>query len=135
MGWLFRKKSAVSGDKILLDTNAFIYFFEGRSKITNLVVKTPVIYFSVISEIELLSAPHLTEDEIVQIKTFLSLCQRVDLTSEIIDQTVSVRRKYRFKIPDAIIAASVLSLNIPLVSADMDFQKVEGLNLIWDILT
>jgi predicted nucleic acid-binding protein len=48
----------VNGDKIFLDTNAFIYFFEGRGKITELVVQTPTIYFSVISEIELLSAGH-----------------------------------------------------------------------------
>jgi predicted nucleic acid-binding protein len=125
----------VSGDKILLDTNALIYFFEGQPKITDLVVKTPAIYFSVISEIELLSAPRLTQDEIVQIKTFLSLCRRVELTQEIVDRTIAFRRQYRFKIPDAIIAASVLSLNIPLVSSDTDFQKVEGLVLISDILT
>jgi len=125
----------VSGDKILLDTNALIYFFEGQSKITDLVVRTPTVYFSVISEIELLSAPRLTQDEIVQIKAFLSLCRRVELTQEIVDRTIAIRRQYRFKIPDAIIAASVLSLNIPLVSADTDFQKVEGLALISDILT
>jgi hypothetical protein len=32
----------VNGTKILLDTNAFIYFFEGGSKITDLVVNTPL---------------------------------------------------------------------------------------------
>ena len=125
----------MNGDKILLDTNAFIYFFEGRSQITNLVVNTPEIYFSGISEIELLSAIHLAQSEIDSIKAFLSLCQRVELTSEIIDQTITIRRKYNFKIPDAIIAASALHLKIPLVSADTDFQKVADLTLISDILT
>jgi hypothetical protein len=96
----------VNGDKLFLDTNAFIYFFEGRSNITELVVQTPAIYFSPISEIELLSAPHLTPDEIAQIKAFLFLCQRVELTSEVIEQTITIRRRYRFKTPDAIIAAS-----------------------------
>ena len=100
----------MNGDKIFLDTNAFIYFFEGRGKITELMVQTPALYFSVISEIELLSATHLTKDEIAQIKTFLSLCQQVELTSEIVEQTIAIRRKYHFKIPDAIIAASALNL-------------------------
>jgi predicted nucleic acid-binding protein len=125
----------VNGNKIFLDTNAFIYFFEGRSHITELVVQMPAIYFSPISEIELLSAPHLTPEEVAQIKAFLFLCQRVELTSEVIEQTIRVRREYRFKTPDAIIAASALNLNIPLVSADTDFGKVAGLILISDILS
>ena len=124
----------MNGNKILLDTNAFIYFFEGRSTITDLVVNTPEICFSAISEIELLSATHLTPTEIDSIKAFLLLCQRVELTTEIIDQTIMIRRQYRFKVPDAIIAASALHLKIPLVSADTDFQKVTGLTLISNIL-
>lgn len=124
----------MNGSKILLDTNAFIYFFEGRSKITNLVVNTPEIYFSVISEIELLSTPHLTQSEIDSIKTFLTLCHRVEIATEIIDQTISIRRQYRIKIPDAIIAASALQLEAALVTADMDFQKVIGLSIISDII-
>lgn len=125
----------MNGNKILLDTNAFIYFFEGQSKIANLVVSTPEIYFSAISEIELLSAGHLTQSEMDSIKAFLSLCHRVELTSEIIDQTIMIRRQYRFKIPDAVIAASALHLQMPLVSADTDFKKITGLTLISDILT
>ena len=125
----------MSGNKIFLDTNAFIYFFEGRRKITELVVSTPEVYFSAISEIELLSVAHLTSDETEQIKAFLRLCQRVELTTEIIEQTIQLRQQYHFKIPDAIIAASALSLNLPLVSADTDFEKVANLNLVSDILT
>lgn len=125
----------MNGNKILLDTNAFIYFFEGRSTITDLVVNTPEIYFSAISEIELLSATHLTPDELASIKAFLLLCQKVELTTDIIDETIRIRRQYRIKVPDAIIGASALYLKIPLVSADTDFQKVTGLTLISDILT
>ena len=124
----------MNGNKIFLDTNAFIYFFEGRSNITELVVHTPVVYFSPITEIELLSAPQLTPTETEQIREFLNLCQRVELSEKIIEQTIAVRRQYRFKVPDAIIAASARVLEIPLVSADNDFQRVEGMNLISDIL-
>ena len=125
----------MNGNKILLDTNAFIYFFEGRSRITNLIVNTPEIYFSPISEIELLSTTHLTQSEIASIKDFLLLCHRVELTSDIIDQTITIRRQYQLKIPDAIISASALFFQIPLVTADTDFQKVTGLTLISNILT
>ncbi|MEK7703174.1 MAG: type II toxin-antitoxin system VapC family toxin [Nitrospirota bacterium] len=125
----------MSGDKFFLDTNAFIYFFEGRQKITELVIRALTLCFSPISEIELLSTPHLTQAEITQIKTFLLLCQPIELTSDVIEKTIAIRREYRFKTPDAIIAASALSLNIPLVSADTDFEKVVGLALVSDILS
>ena len=110
------------------------FFFEGRSAITDLVVHTPTIYFSAISEIELLSAPQLSLDETNQNKEFLALCQRVDLSSEIIEQTIAVRQQYRLKVPDAIMAASALTLNTPLVSADTAFKKVKTLIFISDIL-
>jgi hypothetical protein len=98
------------------------------------VVNTPEIYFSAISEIELLSARYLTQNEIDLIKAFLSLCHRVELTSEIIDQTVTIRWQYHLKTPDAIIAASAFHLGVPLVSADTGFQQVTGLTLVSDIL-
>lgn len=125
----------VNGVKILLDTNAFIYFFEGRSKVTELLIQTPIIYFSPISEIELLSASQLTTQQFSQIKNFLSLCNPVELTSDVVTTAITIRRQYRFKTPDAIIAASALHLNVPLVSADTDFSKIEGMVLITDILT
>jgi hypothetical protein len=46
-----------------------------------------------------------------------------------------VRKEYNLKVPDAIIAATVLNLKIPLVSADVAFQRVNELSLIADILT
>lgn len=63
----------MSGSKIFLDTNAFIYFFEGREKIKTLVLEASEIYYSPISEVELLSAAHLNDAEIKQIKSFLLL--------------------------------------------------------------
>jgi predicted nucleic acid-binding protein len=38
--------------------------------------------------------------------------------------------KYRLKLPDAIIAATCYYLDLPLVSADKIFSKVEEITLI-----
>lgn len=54
----------MSGESLLLDTNAFIYFFEGRSRIAERVLLADAICYSAVTEIELLSAPRL-----LQIKT------------------------------------------------------------------
>lgn len=125
----------MTGTNVFLDTNAFIYFFEGRSKITDLVIRVPTIYYSVISEIELLSALQLTEAESKQITEFLTLCIRIELTTEVTTRSIRLRRAYRLKVPDAIIAASALDINAPLVSADTDFRRVIELDLITDIVT
>ncbi len=136
MALLIKRKYAVTGNSALLfDTNAFIYFFTGRKKIKDLVEKTPIIYYSPISKIELLSASHLTDENMAHINSFLSMCELIPLNAEIVNETISIRRQYNVKIPDAIIAASAKQLNVPLVSADTDFQKIKHLTLITDILT
>ncbi len=56
------------------------------------------------------------------------------MSPDVIAQTIQIRRLYKQKIPDAIIAASAIVVNVPLVMADIDFQKVESLQLITDIL-
>jgi predicted nucleic acid-binding protein len=76
----------------------------------------------------------LNESEIASIKAFLSLCHRVELTSEIIEQTVKIRRQHGFKIPDAIIASSAICLGMPLVSADAHFEKISEITVLSDIL-
>ncbi len=134
MAWNTKRKSGVSGSNLLLDTNAFIHFFEGRQRITDLITEANTIYYSPISEIELLSASHLSATQIGQIKQFLSMCDRVEISPDVVAHTIQIRRLYNQKIPDAIIAASAVVVNSPLVTADADFQKVESLQLIGDIL-
>ncbi len=124
----------MSGSNILLDTNAFIYYFEGRSKITELVVNATRMCYSPISEIELLSATSLSLNQLEQIKAFLLLCERIDLSTTVVAEAILVRRDYRFKTPDAVIAGTALDQKITLVSADAAFSRVVGLTLISDIL-
>ena len=124
----------MNGDYILLDTNAFIYFFEWRPGIAEHILLAETIYYSVITEIELLSAPHLSKDDIAAIREFLARCQRVDLTPDIAERTILIRRIDRIKTPDAIIAATALTLNVPLITADKQFTRITGLKVVSDIL-
>ncbi|MBO5690919.1 MAG: PIN domain-containing protein, partial [Spirochaetaceae bacterium] len=38
-------------------------------------------------------------------------------------------RFYKIKLPDAIVAATAISYNVPLLTADKEFNKIKGLNL------
>ena len=54
----------------------------------------------------------------------------VDINREIKDEVIALRRQYNIKLPDAIIAATALYLNMPLFSADGIFHKIQKLKFI-----
>lgn len=54
----------------------------------------------------------------------------MDINSEIKKKAVDIRLKYALKLPDAIIAATCYYLDMPLISGDKVFSKVEEITLI-----
>lgn len=88
------------------------------------------IYVSVITEIECLAYPRISKDEKDGMKKFFQECTIVGLSNEVKESTIEIRAKYRLKLPDCIIAATTISTNLPLISADHDFSKIEELDFI-----
>jgi len=111
--------------KIVLDTNAVLYFLGGR-----LAEPLPDadFYISVITEIELLSYPHLTVDEENAIRDFLTDVTLVDLTQAIKQAAITFRRQYRFKLPDALIVATADCLNADLLTNDTKLLNIKSLS-------
>ena len=54
-----------------------------------------------------------------------------DLTAKVVDAMTLVPRAIVPDMPDRIIAATALSLGLPLLSRDRVMAKVEGLDVIW----
>ena len=69
----------MTGNRIVLDTNALIFFFKGDSEISNLVKKNHVI-ISVISVLEYLSFKKLTSEEESLFKEFCDEIEVVNLS-------------------------------------------------------
>ncbi|HEV7231759.1 MAG TPA: type II toxin-antitoxin system VapC family toxin [Bacteroidia bacterium] len=88
------------------------------------------VHISFITELELLGYKSISSSERVVLKSFISACSIVDINNEIKEKSVRIRQKHRLKLPDSIIAASALYLDIPFISADKDFSKVKELNLV-----
>ena len=57
-------------------------------------------------------------------------CTLVGMTKHIKRITIQLKQNYTLKIPDAIIAATSIYLNLPLLTADKDFKKIKELDLI-----
>jgi predicted nucleic acid-binding protein len=111
--------------KRVLDTNAILYLLGGK-----LAQSLPVgeYFISVVSEMELLSYPLLDESQQAKIRNFLSAVTVVDLTEEVKTLAIGLRRGHLLKLPDAIVAATALSLGAQLVTNDAKLLRVPGLS-------
>jgi len=57
-------------------------------------------------------------------------CFIIDWNGRIKEQTIQLIRRFKIKLPDAIIASTSLVYDIPLVKADKGFSNVKGIDLI-----
>ena len=119
----------MSGNSILLDTNIVLYFLGGDKALIPLLENKQLIV-SFISELELLSYQDLKENEGLKIKQFLSECIILDINQLIKERTVELRRKYSLRLPDSIVIATALYLNVPIISADKELAKVRESDLV-----
>ena len=113
-------------DRYVLDTNVVLYFLSGR-----LVNSLPVgqFYLSVISEIEMLFFSAIGQEDKSRICEFLSQVTIVGLGDEVKKLTIEICRKYRLKLPDAIVCAMAIVLDSNLLSNDVQLGKVTELTL------
>jgi len=120
----------MSGREILVDTNIALYFLKGDPEVVE-ILKDKSVYVSFITEIELLSFPKLNKQSAKMIRDFLSVCKVVGYGDELRDKTVEIRKTASLKLPDALIAATSFTHQLPLITADKQFKRVEKLNVIF----
>lgn len=120
----------MNGTKLLLDTNIILYLLNGDKTLSDFL-EGKQLYTSVITEMELLSFKGLKEEEENQLKHFLSECVIININTVIKAETIRIRKLFSSKLPDSIIAATSIYLDIPLITADDGFRKIEGIELIY----
>lgn len=99
----------------LLDTNALIHLQSGK-----LAHGLPAgaYAYSVISEIEVLSWPQMQTKHEVVWRGLLASLRRVELDTAVRETAIKLRRERRLRLPDALIAASALTLDASLLTND-----------------
>lgn len=120
----------MNGDRILADTNIILYLLSGKRKDVLEVMQDKETYVSFITEIELLSFQGIKSIELDLIKNFLNECIIIDINSEIKEISVELRKKYKLKLPDAIILSTAKFLNISFLTADKVFKRVSDFDII-----
>ena len=117
----------MNGSKFLAYTNILLYFISGNQGIFEYADNE--FYISEITEIELLGNKGITPFQLKYRRKVIGNCTIIPLSENIKHITISLKQIYTLTIPDAIIAATALYLNISLLTADKDFKKIKELNL------
>jgi predicted nucleic acid-binding protein len=111
------------------DTNIAIYLLSGDEHLAELLQGMDT-KLSFITELELLSKPNITSEETTKTKAFINQCTVVDISPTIKRKVIEIRQKVKIKLPDAIIAASAITMGLPIITADKQFEKIPGLSAI-----
>lgn len=122
------------GQPYLIDTNTvsdyLLNSFDTNETffLDEIVNKTPTISF--ITQIELLSWKTDVQIETL-IKDFISICRIITISDEITNNCVKIRRFKNIKTPDAIIAATALTLDYTIITNNTkDFDNIDGLKVL-----
>ncbi|WP_158861257.1 type II toxin-antitoxin system VapC family toxin [Lunatibacter salilacus] len=119
----------MNGNSIFLGTNIVLYLISGDRTLANLL-DNKTIYISFISELELLGYKEISPEELKVIEDFLTTVSIIDINSEIKRITTGLKRNYKIKLPDAIIAATSHYMNLPLMTSDKAMTKLLELNIL-----
>ncbi len=120
------------GKRYLIDSNAIIDFFKEtlpENGIQFLFNIDPII--SIITFIEIFANVKAGEKEIRELQNFCSIATVYNVNIEIALVTIELRKKYKIKLPDALIAATALHYRLILITRNIsDFNKIAGLKII-----
>ncbi|HWB25578.1 MAG TPA: type II toxin-antitoxin system VapC family toxin [Chitinophagaceae bacterium] len=116
----------------LFDTNVIIDLLDAKLPVANAgKLANIIVELSSISKIELLGYHKITPAHQLLIENFLQQSIIYPMDETIINRAIIIRRQTNLKTPDAIIAATAIENNLPLLTHNIkDFGRVTGLNVI-----
>lgn len=123
----------MSGNKYLLDTNAIIALLQGNEVIIRELQNAIVVSISIISYIEFLSYPSLSQKDKSTFKKFAEKVEIIGLSGDdhfFLESIAEYKISTGLKLPDMIIASTALKFDSIMITNDKDFQKLKGLRLL-----
>jgi predicted nucleic acid-binding protein len=118
----------MSGTKFVIDTNVIIYHLKGNTAVEAVLAES-LIYISSLTYSELFSKKLSAGEEEI-LREYFSFLQIVHTNDFICTLAAEIRKNFKIKLPDAIIAATSFYLDLPLVTFDKDFERIENLKIV-----
>lgn len=114
----------MNGERLLTDTSALIHLLDGTPAVIQLLDGAEA-FASFVSEIELLSGTKGTAEQRLRKKALLADLTIIDVNQRIKEVTIDLRKRHGLKVPDCLIAATAIHLDVPLVTADRQFDRLK----------
>ncbi len=120
------------GKEYLIDTNAVIDYLDNKLSDKACELMDGIdSRISVITRMELLSWPGASLEQTLILNEFINASEVFDLEESVIVKAVDIRKTFKTKLPDAIIAATAIVNNLFLITRNTkDFDKIEGLEVL-----
>ena len=119
----------MKGIDFLVDTNFLIHISLNSDLVTPFLDYSYGI--SYISEIELLGVFSINKENKKNAQNLIDNCYILEMNTEVKEQTILLKQKYKLKLPDVIIAATAIIYKLPFLTSDADFKNIKELNLIF----
>lgn len=121
--------------EFLIDTNGFINVFSERypEPVINQIdaIVSSNFFISVISKLEMLGFKNISSIEERAYTKLIRSAKIIHLHDGVIEETITLRKTFNIKLPDAIITASCLSINAVLLTSNTrDFKKISNLKVV-----
>jgi predicted nucleic acid-binding protein len=124
----------VEQSNYLIDTNSVIDFLgnkfpaSGMNFISRVVDEIPKV--SVITKIEVLGF-NTTDANQTLLINFMNDATILELTNNVVEICIELRKKYKIKLPDAIIAATAIAYDLIIITRNLsDFNKIAEVKTI-----
>jgi len=120
------------GKEYLIDTNSVIDYLDNKlPEQANDLIDSIDSKISVITRMELLAWPGASEQQTLILNEFISASEVFALEEPVILNAIEIRKAYKTKLPDAIIAATALVNKLTIITRNTkDFDKIEGLEVL-----
>jgi predicted nucleic acid-binding protein len=119
----------MNGIDLFVDTNILINLAEDKKGVDQ-YLEGNNLFVSIVTEIELLGWHKITPNQKNFFQKLLNDCTIIGLINPVKELAIELKQKHRIKLPDSLIAASAIHLDIPLLSQDQGFEKIKNLNLV-----
>ena len=115
---------------MLLDTNIIIYSCQPAGDWLSPWTAHPNAAIASVTRIEALGFAGISPEQESAILNFISASPAYPLDDEVIEQAIKLLQHKKMKLGDAIIAATALLHELPLITRNLaDFQHIAGLDL------
>ena len=120
------------GKEYLIVTNSVIDYLDNKlPEQANDLIDSIDSKISVITRMELLAWPGASEQQTLILNEFISASEVFALEEPVILNAIEIRKAYKTKLPDAIIAATALVNKLTIITRNTkDFDKIEGLEVL-----